>query len=145
MNCIVTRLPLSERRVDQGEFSRAMTTGELRALIADVPDDVPVALRVAQNGCDALATVTVRAVGPRREPSLRRGVLTDDEVDFVSRRRHLVLAATDMRDGIQARLDSAGLDGWFDPDDGAWCTFGWSDERFGFGETSHSDAVHVTP
>jgi hypothetical protein len=122
-----------------------MTTGELRAIIADIPDDVPVAIRVARHSCNALAMVTVRALGPRREPSLRRGVLTDDEVDFVSRRRHLVLAATDQRDGIQARLASASLEGWFDPDDGVWCTFGWSDQRFGFDDTTHSDTVDETP
>jgi hypothetical protein len=145
MNRTITRPLISDRPVDEAEYSGAMTTGELRAVIADIPDDVPVAIRVARHGCDALATVTVRAIGPRREPSLRRGVLTDDEVDFVSRRRHLVLAATDKREGIQARLDSAGLEGWFDPDDGAWCTFGWSDERFGFDETHDSDAVHMTP
>jgi hypothetical protein len=33
-----------------------MTAGELRAIIADVPEDVPVAIRVSPNGYDAVSS-----------------------------------------------------------------------------------------
>jgi hypothetical protein len=110
----------------------SMTAGELRAIIADVPEDLPVAIRVSPNGYDAVAVVTVRAIGPRREPSLRDGVMTDDRVDCTSRRRHLVLVPTDRREQLEARLGAAGIEGWFDPDFEEWCVSGWSDEELSF-------------
>ena len=113
-----------------------MTTGELRAMISDVPDGVPVAIRVSPNGYDAVDAVTVRAIGPRQRPSLRAGVMTDDRIDCTSRRRHLVLVPTDPRKRLEARLSAAGVNGWFDPDFEEWCVSGWSDEVLAFDNAS---------
>jgi hypothetical protein len=114
----------------------SMTAAELRAMIADVPDDVPVAIRVSPNGYDAVDAVNVRAIGPRREPSLRDGVMTDERVDCKSRRRHLVLMPTDRRKSLEGRLAAAGVDGWWDPEFEEWCVSGWSDEVLAFDNTS---------
>jgi hypothetical protein len=112
-----------------------MTAGELRAIIADIPDDITVAVRVSPNGYDAVDGVTVRAIGPRREPSLLAGVMTDDHVDCTNRRRHLVLMPTDQRSGLETRLAAARIEAWFDPEFEEWCVSGWSHEHLAFDTT----------
>jgi len=102
-----------------------MTIAELRGLIADLPDDMQIAVRGFGNGYDPLMIAVVRRLAPDRSPRWYDGILTEESVESAELRSFLAFGTTECAD-IPDRFDAAGVDGSFDFDFDEWYATGWS-------------------
>ncbi len=89
-----------------------MTVAEMRTLVANLPDDMPIVVRSNGEGYDPEMAIAVRRLAPSRCPSRSGGVLKDEHVVWAAARAHLAIGVTDATAGMPARLAAAHIDGW---------------------------------
>ena len=104
-----------------------MRVSDLRALLSELPDDMPVAAQDFEEGFNALTSAVVLALAPTRLPTYRDGVLTENNVDWSTRKLHVALSGG-RACAMSERFRAAGISGWFDPDHDEYVAFGWEDD-----------------
>ena len=117
-----------------------MTIADLRDIITDLPDAMPIAIPGYELGTDPATQAGVFPLGPRKKIYSYEGVLGRAEGSSTFARNFLCFGTNNRFGGVEDRLREAGIEATYNPEKDRWYSSGWSDDliqiRFPFAEVT---------
>ena len=105
-----------------------MTIADLRDVISELPDTMPIAIPGYELGYDPATVPFVRTLAPKRRIYSWEGVLTEDDTRAIRPRDFLIFDAAVRDADVNVRLGMVFASATYDDSEGRWYTVGWNDD-----------------
>ena len=105
-----------------------MTIADLRDIITDLPDTMPIAVPGYELANVPATFAVVFPLGPRKKIYSYKGVLAGAEESCTFTRNFLCFGTNNRFGGVEDRIREAGIDAAYNAKKDRWYSIGWSDD-----------------